>query len=199
MSKPLIWGQPTENEFKGNVPRRVRSRIGADYIPGYSEIVMANDLAKSAVIPEHIKEKYYKVDFGTGPQELPFIFAWVRVVGPTGDVSASANQDAFEFKQKGWREVKLMSNKQAEFTEIYGYGFPPAAHIAGDRTIRHRDAALFVVDKKTAENLETERIAENARFLGHNQPGGEPTIDPIYDIEDEVYQEFVTSAHNFND
>jgi len=198
-NKPLLWGQPTENETEGAIPRRTRGRLGADYIPGYSEIVMANDLAKSTQIPEYIKEKYYKVDFGTGPQELPFIFAWVRVTGPTGELSASANQDAFDYKQKGWRAVKCSSKKQSEFKEQFGYGFPPAATITSDGMIRHRDAALFVVDKKTADRLEAQRIEDNAQFLGRNQPGADDNIDPLYDIEDEVYQEFVSSTHNFNE
>ena len=176
MSKPLLWGKG-ENESAG-MPLRVRQKLGPDYIPGYSEIVMANDLATSQIITTSTKEKYYKRDFGTGPQTLPVEFCYVRVQGPTGENSSSANEDTFQYTKMGYKAVIVTSQEDfaEQFQAIPGIGFPPAAHIGADGMIRHRDAALFYVDRKTADRLAQDRLEENKRFLGHNQPG--PKVEP---------------------
>ena len=94
MSKPLIFGR--EEKQENSLPLRMRSRLGADYIPGYSEIVMANDLEKSQTISTEVKEKYYQRDFGTGPATLPIEFKWIPVVGPNGEVSFYANEAVYQ-------------------------------------------------------------------------------------------------------
>lgn len=184
--KPMLWNTPDAAREQHVVPRRVRSSVGADYIPGYSEAVMANDLEKSLSISTGVKEKYYKRDFGTGPRILPVEFKWVRVLGPTGEASASANEDTFQYTKLGYQPVIVRSvedwNKQ--FGE-YGFGFPPAAQISPDGMIRRRDAALFYVDRETADRLEDERMEENARFLGNNQPNADANLPEPYDIVEE--------------
>ena len=63
--------------------------------------------------------------------------------------------------------------------------------------IRHRDAALFFVDRDTADRLEKERMEENKRFLGHNQPNADANLPQPYDIiEEEAWSEDVSQRNN---
>jgi hypothetical protein len=177
-------------------------RLGADYIPGYSELVMANDLEKSVAISTEVKEKYYKRDFGTGPATLPVEFKWIPVVGPNGEVSFNANEAVYQHKAMGYEPVILKSTTMVEAdkefrAQFFGFGFPPVAHLSSDGMIRHRDAALFFVDRETADRLERERIEENKRFLGHNQPNADSNLPQPYDIvEEESWTEEVKQQNN---
>lgn len=192
--KPLLFGSLDEPE--GMIPRRIREKVGPDYIPGYSEAIMANDLSQSAIITSDVKAKYYRRDFGTGPAELPYEFKWVRVTGPKGEMSHSADEDAYHYTKQGFNPVVVESEE--DFTDRFGFGFPPAARIGPDGMIRHRDVALFYVDRQTADRLEAERMEANRRLLGHNQPGGEPPKH-LYDFEEEdTFSAPVGSSHNHN-
>lgn len=184
--KPFLFdAQPASSE--NALPARARERLGADYIPGYSERVMANDLETSEIITTSTKEKYYRRDFGTGPGELSVEFKWVRVAGPTGDASSSAAQDAYEYTKRGYKAVSV-TDKEDFVRQFKGgagvTGFPPAAHIGADNMIRHRDSALYYVDRATADRLEQERLEDNKRLLGINQPGGVTSKSP-YDFDEE--------------
>jgi hypothetical protein len=193
-NKPLLFG--VIEEADSFVPRRIREKVGPDYIPGYSEQVMANDLSDSNIISNDVKDKYYRRDFGTGPGELFYEFKWVRVTGPKGELSHSADEDAYHYTKQGYAPVVVKSKE--DFKDQFGYGFPPAARIGPDGMIRHRDVALFFVDRQTADRLEDERMAANRQLLGHNQPGGEPPSQ-LYDFnEEEHYTEKVDSTHNYN-
>lgn len=192
--KPLLFAELDKAD--GPLPRRIRDKLGPDYIPGYSEAVMANDLSTSEIISQDVKDKYNRRDFGTGPSTLPFEFKWVRVTGPKGEMSHSADEDAYQYKMQGYHPVIVEST--ADFTERFGFGFPPAGRLGEDGMIRHRDVALFYVDRQTADRLEAERMEANRRLLGHNQPGGEP-IRQVYDFEEEeTFTERVESTHNYN-
>ena len=182
--KPVLFAKPTPHN--AGLPARVRERLGPDYIPGYSERVMANDLDTSTVLTTEVKGKYNRRDFGTGPGTIPVEFKWVRVSGPTGDESYSATQDRYEYVKRGYIAVEVTS--EDDFAKQFGYagvtGFPPAAHVGADGLVRHRDSALYYVDRKTADRLEQERIEDNKRLLGHNQPGGAVAPSP-YDFDEE--------------
>lgn len=185
--KPFLFAKPTAHDAA--LPARVRERLGPDYIPGYSERVMANDLDTSTVLTTEIKEKYNRRDFGVGPGVIPIEFKWVRVSGPTGEDSYSATQDRYEYVKRGYIAVEVDSEK--DFVNQFRYagvtGFPPAAQIGPDHLVRHRDSALYYVDRKTADRLEQERIEDNKRLLGHNQPGGEVQPSPYDFDEEETY------------
>ena len=194
--KPLLFGADAKDEDTSAIPRRIRDKIGPDYIPGYSEIIMANDLASSNVITQDVKDKYNRRDFGTGPSTLPYEFKWVRVTGPKGELSHSADEDAYQYTKQGYSPVVIES--QEDFTSRFGFGFPPAARIGSDGMVRHRDVALFFVDRQTADRLEAERMDANKRLLGHNQPGGDPPSQ-LYDFdEEESFTAMVESTHNYN-
>lgn len=185
--KPFLFAKPTAHDAA--LPTRVRERLGPDYIPGYSERVMANDLATSDVLTSDVKEKYYRRDFGVGPGIIPVEFKWVRVSGPTGEDSYSATQDMYEYVKRGYIAVEVDNEKA--FVDKFHYagvtGFPPAAQLGVDGLVRHRDSALYYVDRKTADRLEQERIEDNKRLLGHNQPGGEVQPSPYDFSEEETY------------
>lgn len=179
--KPLLWNTPEVDE--AHLPRRLREKLGADYIPGYSEIVFANDLSLSDKLTDAEKEEYYKKEFGVGPNVLPYEFKWVRVSGPHGQPSDSAREDTFNYRRMGYKPVTVEA--EADFKAQFGFGFPPVAHIGADGMIRHRDSALFYVDRETADRLERERIEANRRFLGANQPDGKSNIPRPYSLTDE--------------
>jgi hypothetical protein len=200
MPKPVLFHK--EEADIASLPRRLRSRLGADYIPGYSEIVMANDLSESNVISTDVKEKYYSVDFGTGPSELPVEFKWVPVVGPDGNTSFNANEAVWHHKSQGYKPVTLRAQTretaEEEFRkEFVGFGFPPAAELSADGMVRHRDAALFYVDREVADRIEKERMEENKRFLGHNQPDADSNLPDPYDlVEEDVWTSREGSQRN---
>ncbi len=182
--KPTLFYKPKETD--ADLPERTRQRQGPDYIPGYAERVMANNLSTSLVLTTAVKEKYYEREFGVGPGEIPVEFVWVRVSGPNGEDSYSATQDLHEYVKRGFEAVTVSDKddfvKQYEFAGVKG--FPPAAHVGSDGMVRHRDSALYVVSRVRADKLEQERIEDNKRLLGHNQPGGEVAPSP-YDFNEE--------------
>ena len=193
--KPLLWNEPEADESL--LPRRLRQKLGADYIPGYSEIVFANDLSTSKHLTEPEKQEYYKKEFGVGPNVLPVEFKWVRVSGPQGQPTDSAREDTFNYRRMGFKPVTVET--EGDFKTQFGFGFPPVAHIGADGMVRHRDSALFYVDRETADRLERERIAENKRFLGQNQPDGEKNLPRPYTLTDEEVGEVTIGAtHNFD-
>ena len=185
--KPFLFAEPKETD--ADLPARTRERQGPDYIPGYAERVMANDLSTSLVLTTEVKEKYYQREFGVGPGEIPVEFMWIRVSGVDGEESYSATQDQYEYVKRGYKAV-VVSDKD-DFVTQFGYagvtGFPPAAHVGSDGLIRHRDSALYFVSRIKADKLERERIEDNKRLLGHNQPGGEVAASPYDFDEEETY------------
>lgn len=185
--KPFVFAAPKDEE--ADLPARTRQRQGPDYIPGYSERIMANDLSTSLVLTTAVKEKYYRREFGVGPGEIPVEFMWVRVSGPDGEKSDSATEDLYEYVKRGYKAIVVSDEEDfvAQFKYAGVTGFPPAAHIGSDGLIRHRDAALYFVSRKKADKLEQERIEDNKRLLGINQPGGEVTPSPFDFVEEETY------------
>ena len=182
--KPMIFAEP--KAYDADMPGRTRQRQGPDYIPGYAERIMANNLSTSRVLTQAVKEKYYAREFGVGPGPIPVQFMWVRVSGPDGKDSFSATEDLNEYVKRGYKAV-VVSDKD-DFVKEFEYagvtGFPPAAHVGPDGMIRHRDSALYYVSRIKADKLEQERIDDNKRLLGHNQPGGEVAPSP-YDFNEE--------------
>lgn len=166
--------------------------ISLDILKSYSPMT-----SLPAKLNEADKQEYYKKEFGVGPNVLPVEFKWVRVSGPQGNPTDSAREDTFNYRRMGYKPVIVEA--EADFKTQFGFGFPPVAHIGADGMIRHRDSALFYVDRETADRLERERIAENKRFLGQNQPDGKPNLDRPYTLTEEASGEFTTgAAHTFD-
>ena len=135
-------------------------------IPGYSEIVMANDIAKADDLIfrnqnlGRTKEDVYR-QIGVQPAELDVEFKWLRISGPGGSESHSARRDLdSQINQEGFQ----LASEEHDLT-ARGYGFPPAGRRAEDGTIRRgSDVALYVRDGKVARKWEAFRNAETARM-----------------------------------
>jgi len=170
MKKPMLFGEQLDESAKATLraPKLRDGGFDPFYIPGYTEQLQANSIAEghSAVLPDHIKSKYYK-RFGKGPGVLRHEFKWVRVSSPSGAHSYNADVDATMYTNKGYRAVEVTS--QEDFEQKYGCGFPPAANIV-DGKIRQLDVALFVIDGEQARLNAEEQRQYNEWYHGENQP-----------------------------
>lgn len=169
MAKPLVFpdNRSASDRFD---PANVRGH-DPSYIPGYSEIVQANDIAASdelKFLNAHAgtrtkrKEDIYKL-IGTGPQQLDVQFSWQRVVSPNGGNSYSASVQLMNAAQEGWRLATI------EDLQNRGFGLPPTAHRDGEM-IRRLDTALYIRDGEVARKWERFRAEEAARAEGSSFP-----------------------------
>lgn len=148
MSKPVILShEPAFGELDRFRPDQ-QMRFGPDYIPGYTERVMANDIAKADPLlfreahrtskGAKTQEELYR-EIGAEPGPLPVELTWLRVSSPSGGNSYSADVKMAEATQQhGFRKATVDDLK------LYGFGFPPAAHKEPDGTIRRLDVALYI-------------------------------------------------------
>jgi len=176
-TKPLLF--PEDYSATKFDPRKQNAN-DSSRIEGYSEIVQANDIAKSDDLlfrnahqgASHLKTKedVYKV-IGAKPQELPVEFAWLRVNGPGGAHSstAAAEIDAYTADQ-GF--VLCTKDRFTQLSNAFGYKFNSAAwRVAEDGTImRGYDVALFYRSGEVAKMWEDHRLDENARAEGARFP-----------------------------
>jgi len=157
-----------------------RSRVDPSRIEGYSEIVQANDIAKADPLrfgEAHrtakvirSQEDAYKV-IGARPQELPVEFAWLRVSGPAGATSASADAeiDAYTANQ-GY--IPCTKERFDQLASLYGYKFNDVLwHVAEDGTIRRgADSALFFRSGEVARMWERHQAESTAKAEGSSLP-----------------------------
>lgn len=161
--KPAIFANYEADPVQAFDPRGYEID-DASWIPGYSEIVRANEIAAA---DDHVwntqhyetgitKKQMYQV-IGADPRPLPVVFRWLRVVGINGGNSPNADRDRRPFTDRGYRPVRK------EDLEQWGIGFPPTAHVDASGMIRRDDVALFVVDgrrEKSFRDWERQQIAE---------------------------------------
>ncbi len=152
--KPLIFADERSDVEKFD-PRKHRGALDASRIPGYSEIVMANDIEAADDLAfrnahrdnPHVKTKedVYRM-IGATPRALDVEFAWLPVSGAAGARSSNVDRVLDRFRhQEGYR----LASK--DDLESRGFGFPPAAREAEDGTIRRgSDVALFVRSSEVA-------------------------------------------------
>lgn len=172
--KPLLFADERTDAERFD-PRLHRGHLDPSRIPGYSEIVQANDIAKADDLifrdrnGGRTKEDLYK-QIGASPQELPVQFAWLRVTGPGGSDSPRAFQELDRYKNaEGFRLATVHD------LDAHGYGFPPAARLAEDGTIRRGpDVALYVRSGEVARMWEAAKFAEQAELAGA-KPSFAPT------------------------
>ena len=163
--KPVIFAD-TRTDAEKFDPMLHQGALDPGRIPGYSEIVMANDIAKADDLIfrnqnlGRTKEDIYR-QIGVQPQELDVEFKWLRITGPGGSESHSARRDLdSQINQEGFRLASEENDIVAR-----GYGFPPSGRRAEDGTIRRgSDVALYVRDGKVAQKWEAFRNAETARM-----------------------------------
>ena len=169
--------QPDEFEWQDN---------DSSYIPGYSEVIKANDINTSNRLSDSEKEKYFK-RFGTGPKKLPFQFVYLRMTNAAGGESHSAAVDRMVYRQAGYNICTKDDFEQLmeQYPEILK-GTPweaGSAILEADGTIRRLDSALFVVmtDNPRFRAWQRRRAEQNARFSAQRPqpegPGGYATVE----------------------
>lgn len=193
MAKPLVFSdsRPAEERFD---PERT-SRWGPSYIPGYSEIVAANDIAKAddllfreqhknALRPNG-KQGLTKDDvfrqLGTGPRVLDHEFRWLRVSGPNMSRTYSADaQLSYAVNDQGFRLATEDDLKSR------GYGMPPAAHLDGEGKIRRLDVALYIRSGEVARKWERYEVEKAAKRENSTVPTTFTTGDYTVPASSEV-------------
>jgi hypothetical protein len=153
------------------------------YIPGYSEIIRARDIAKGETyinakgqrigLTETEKEVEYR-KIGAGPVETPYEFTWQAVSGPGNEPNPHVGRARMFAEMEGWKLITVKSKQ--DFIEKFGenianFGWPPAADLDADGTIRRGDVALAFVDNRRAKAIERAKNLERERRLGeHTEP-----------------------------
>lgn len=162
--KPVLWGtEETETDRDFMADMRISEEFDPSYIPGYSEIAKANDLAASNAA-DSVKRHYYK-QIGAAPRELPYQMAWVRVRGVDGERSPNADVGASEWRRRGYRPLPAAELQPGgSLYEHFGWRMPPAAHVSADGTICREDTQLWAIDGARANALEQARLAYTKEF-----------------------------------
>jgi hypothetical protein len=166
-NKPIVFSDDRGDAEKYD-PNLHAGSLDPSRVPGYAEIVKANDIAQADPLIFRDKtgmtqEELY-AQIGAKPQELPVELAWLRICGPGGAESHSAARELDSaVNQQGFR----LATK--DDLDNYGYGFPPAARMAEDGTIRRGpDVALYIRSGEVARKWEQYYAAETARLEGTN-------------------------------
>lgn len=162
--KPALFSDERTDAERFN-PALHRGALDPSRIPGYSEIVQANDIdqADDLWFREQnnglTKEDVYK-QIGAQPQELPVEFAWLPISGTAG--APSANQARVLDRYVNAEGFRLATD---EDLTRHGYGFPPSARVAEDGTIRRgSDTALYVRSGEVARMWERFKFEEQAKL-----------------------------------
>ena len=174
--KPVLFSD-TRTDAEKFDPRQHRGTLDPTRIPGYAEIVQANDIAKAddLIFREQnlgrTKEDLYR-QIGAQPQELPVEFKWLRVSGPGGGESHNALRELDGYRtQEGFRPVANTDFDTGERFERLGYGFPSTGRKAEDGLIHWGpDVALFVREGEVARNWEKFYAEETSRMEGAGIP-----------------------------
>jgi hypothetical protein len=161
-------------------PNLHRGTLDPSRIPGYSEIVQANDIADADPLLFResngiTKEDAYRL-IGATPRELDVEFAWLPISGVAG--ADMSNLQARVMDNYTNREGFRLATED-DLTGR-GFGFPPLGRLAEDGTIRRgADTALFVRSGEVARKWNAFKQAEQAalegRVLDHVSAGGEAT------------------------
>lgn len=199
-SKPALF--PENYDTSRFDPSR---RAGSDpsRIPGYSERVQANDVAAADDLmfrnahrdAKNIstKEDVYR-QIGTSPGKLPVEFAWLRVNGPGGANSPTANAEVDSYMtDQGY--IPCTKDKFDLLAAEYGYSFNSAAwRVAEDGTIRRGyDVALFYRRGDVAEMWKKALAEEAARLEGASFPQQLSARDAAAEtfVEEEVEKDVI--------
>ena len=128
--------------------------VGRDhtYVPGYSDLRRARDLAVGQARRGEIK--------ASAVPTLPVRLQWVRTVRTTGTPD---NTKEMDYGQEGYREVMKADISQPWLTDL-----PPGAKVVSGGSIRKGDVTLMVCDApRAARNaaaaaFQTRRMTEEA-------------------------------------
>lgn len=176
-TKPVLF---PENYSTSRFDPTKRAGSDPSRIPGYAEQIQANDIDAADDLlfrnahkdSKDIKRKedvYKKI--GAKPGKMPVEFAWLRVNGPGGANSPTANAEVDSYMtDQGF--IPCTKDKFELLSKEYGYTFNDAAwRVAEDGTIRRGyDVALFYRRGDVAEMWKKAIAEEAARLEGASFP-----------------------------
>lgn len=177
-NKPLLFSPDTADETERAVNAMDMSRVAENpnWIPGYSEYVIANELSKAEYGSMSYQQRALRYrDLGVdGPKELPVHIKGLRVAGLDGATNDNVAIDLAQYQADGYRPMRV------EDLERYGMKMPPLYHVAADGTIRRGDVALHFVDAEGAKRVRDRKDAETKdRETGSNTVGATSGV-PIH-------------------
>lgn len=187
--KPLLFAEDFQDEERFDPDFWDGRTTDPSWIPGYSEIVQANDINEADDLDfanamrdggnPRIKTKEDAFQMiGAEPQELPVEFAWLPYSDPGGGgLSAdAARQLDMYINRKGYR---LATKKDLE---RWGYGTTRVMSEAEDGAIRRGpDVALYVRSGEVARKWKNHKRRKAAEADGKplpdeiSEPGGMKT------------------------
>lgn len=166
--KPILWPDERSDAERFD-PRKHRGTLDPSRIPGYSEIVQANDIALADPLRFRdangmTKEDAYQL-IGATPRKLDVEFKWLPISGGGGANMSQAQERVLDryTNQEGFRLAK-----ETDLTSR-GFGFPPLGRLAEDGTIRRGpDTALFVRSGEVATMWDAFKQQEQADLEGRS-------------------------------
>jgi hypothetical protein len=164
-SKPVLFAD-TRSDVERFDPMTQQEHLDPSRIPGYSEIVMANDIAKADDLifrskNGRTKEEVYR-QIGATPRPLDVEFAWLPISAAGG---APSQLQARVLDR--WQNSEGFRLATAEDLTARGFGFPPLGRHAEDGTIRRgADTALFVRSGEVARKWDAFKSRKQAELEG---------------------------------
>lgn len=156
--KPVLWGNAQNDSVQlHEADDYAWDNFTPGYVPGYDEVVKANEVANNRSLSQTAREKLY-TQLRAQPRALPVEFHWVRVAGIDGGRSYNASVDLATWRRQGYRPATM------QVLEEHGFKMPPTAHEEADGTIRREDVALWYVDAERARRNKIEQARFNADF-----------------------------------
>lgn len=163
---PLVYADERSDAEKFD-PSLHRGHLDPSRIPGYSEIVMANDIEKADALIFRdrngvTKEALYQ-QIGATPRVLDVEFAWLPISGIAGAMISQHQAVVLDRyrHQEGFRLAR------EEDLTSRGFGLPPLGRVAEDGTIRRgADTALFMRSGEVARKWNAFKAAEQAEREG---------------------------------
>lgn len=166
--KPFLHGADYAAELDRQISREETMSNDPGWIPGYSEQVRVNELARIDIEQRNfttareikskdgkqLREHYYAM-YGVEPRTLPVRFKWVRVADSKGEQNENVRRDLQTYLDEGW----TFASKEVLAT--HGYGTRESWNIV-DGTIRRGDVALMFVDADRAAMIDARRAREKA-------------------------------------
>ena len=167
-SKPMIFADDRSDAERFD-PTLHRGHLDPSRIPGWSEIVQANDIAKGDALTfraanQGVTQEDLYAKIGAKPTLLDVEFAWLPITNAEGTTSSHVYRQLDRYvNQEGFRLATV------EDLESRGYGFPPTARKAEDGSIRRGpDVALYVRSGEVARKWEAFKFAQQAELAGAN-------------------------------
>lgn len=159
--KPLLWDTELVDDTIADLDTisandYARAAEDPNWIPGYSEHVRANALAKAEYGSMAYQQRRYQMQqLGVGElKPLPIEITTVRIATLDGKTNDNISLDMARYRADGYQFVT------PAVLERYGMRMPPLYSIAADGTIRRGDSALMYVDAQRAKLNDEIKLAE---------------------------------------